>query len=320
MANQLYIPSINPVTFYNRALTQIPKYFTKHFDDYPFELRSHPWLQQASFERIWQVTDIINLQFISSFDPITVQLVDQYGNVKINLPALIGLPNKFIAGTYAFEVSMSLAGLNTGCYKVVITAGTGDGAITLTSGCQYISSDPMPETICIEYFNSRFTKDVIFETGVKFQIRVQGWIDYDRSGRAVKQEYYRNQPYTNELLSSKSARNFPVYFGDAKGLPTDVTDLIEQIWECDNVSIDGAPFGIADGAKIEFTDIEGYRLRGMKTTIEPGINRNSRLYSVNTDTTQRLMSTIIVSAKVFGDTSNQGSTNTVPVYNVEIEQ
>lgn len=325
MADQfLYDPELNPIIWYDPTLVNLPAYNTKDFDYYPFDQRGKPWLQAASYSQIWQTTDIINLQFESQFDPITIDLLDQDGNSLIIEPALIGLPNKFLTGTFSFEIMMSLAGLETGCYRLKRTLGSAGPLQKIQySGWMYISSDPIGETILIQYWNSRFFKDVIFETGIKFQLRVPGWIDYDRMGRVVKQELMRDQRYNPTILSSKSAKNIPVYFGDEFGLPTDITNIIEQIWECDNVLIDGIPFGIADGAKMEFIDIDNdsrqYRLRGLKTTIEPGINRNSRVYSITTDPTKKIISTIIVDAAVFGDLANQGSSNTVPVFNVEIE-
>lgn len=314
--NFLYIPELNPVLFFDVDRANLDKYQTKHFDDFPFEERSPSWMQIASYYQIWQVEDIINLQFESTFDPITVDLLDSNGTAVITLPALIGLPNRYLPNTYAFEVNMALSGLETGCYKLQITAGSGATQKILQSNWQYISATPLAETILMEYSHSRFHKDVMFESGIKFQLRVPGWIDYDRSGRSLKQEVYKDQLYNPALLSSLSTKQIPVYFGDEFGLPTDITNLIEQIWECDNVLIDGKPFGLAEG-KLEFIDIEGYRKRGLKTLIEPGINRNSRIFAIDVDPSKKLITSIVVSAKVFGDTGNQGSSNTVPVYNVE---
>ena len=129
MDNLLYIPSLNPVSFYNQAITQPAAYQTKQFDDYEYYDRGQFWQEFTSFERIWQTTDIIYLQFESSFDPITIELVNQYNQSVITLSAITGLPNKYIPNTYAFEVALSLAGLPTGCYKLKGTFGTGSNQI-----------------------------------------------------------------------------------------------------------------------------------------------------------------------------------------------
>lgn len=326
--NFLYIPELNPIIFFEVGKTNLPKYFTKQFEDYPFAERQYYWQQREDYLQVWQTTDIINLQFESTFDPIIVKLLDDEGTAVITLPALIGLANKFLTNTWSFEVMMSLAGLTTGCYRLQIEAGTGGGLKTYLSDCQYISSDPLPNTLCLEYWNSRYHKDVLFESGIKFQFRVPGVFGY--LDKARKDEAYRDEKYNPALLNSRSSKQWPVYFGIPAegiisqsqfcGLPDDIINIIEEIWSCDNVLIDNKAFGMADGTKPEYTVIDSnglYPKRGMKVTAEAGINRNSRVFAVETDVTKKLVTSIIVEAKVFGDTSNQGSANTVPVFNVE---
>ena len=314
MDNFLYIPTINPVPFYNEDIVQPMAYQTKQFDDYNFDNRLQPWQMAAKYIRIWQTTDIISLQFEASFDPIRIELLNQYNQSVITLSALTKLPNKYIKGMYAFEVQLSLAGLQTGCYRLKASFGSGDGMLVMYSPKQYISSEPIADSILINYYNSKYFKDVIFETGIQFTVRVQGVIDDDKSTRSLKQEQYRNQAYSNRILSSKSTRNVPVYF---KWLSADLSDLIEQIFECNNVMLDGKLYGLAENSKIEYLEADKYRLRGMKLMLEPNLNRNSRIYALNANTNYPLFVTTIVDAKVFGDTGNQGNSNRVPVYNVQ---
>jgi len=316
--NFLYIPFINPVKFYDESQENLDKYFTKHFDDYEFEDRLLPWQQNEEYEKIWQTDDIINLQFESTFDPISVQLLDNESNIIDTFPALIGLPNKYDPTLYSFEVSISLADLETGCYRLRIIAGSeGPTQRFFRSGCQYVSSTPIENSICIEYWNSRFHEDVMFESGIKFQYRVYG--HFGLLDPARKDELYRDQKYNPALLNSRTSRQFPVYYGNERGLTDDEIDLLNRIWSCDNVLLDNKPFGIADNSKFEFIDAgsEDYPKRGLKLVVEEGINRNSKIFAVETDTTKKLVTSIMVDAKVFGDTSNQGSSNTVPVLNIE---
>lgn len=328
MANNfIYIPELNPVPFFEVTRSNLPAYFTKHFESYPFKERLYFWQQQDDFIQVWQTTDIIYLQFESSFDPIIVNILDSGGNVLQAFPALIGLPNKFIPGTFSFEVSISLAGFQTDCYYLQLILGTGAQERILISNRQYVSAVQLENTLLLQYWHSRFHKDVIFETGIQFQLRVTGLFGF--LDKVRKDEAYRDEKYNPTLLSSRSSKQWPVYFGipgqgilakrDFYGLTDDMINLIDEIWSCDNVLIDGKPFGIADGSKLEYTtaDSDGnYAKRGLKVMVEAGINRNSRLFALNTDTTKKLITSIIVDASVFGDTSNQGSSNTVPVYNI----
>lgn len=315
--NYLYIPELNPVIFFDTTRATLPKYFTKHFEEFMFTERLYQWQQREDYSQVWQTTDIINLQFESTFDPITVKLVDKHNIARITLPALIGLPNAYIPNTYSFQVSMSLSDLPTGCYRLVIEAGSGVNKKILISDRQFISATPIKNTICLEYWNSRFHKDVVFETGIKFQMRVHGHFGFLEKSRT--DEIYKDQKFTSTLLNSKSSKRHKVFFGDSYGLPDDIINMIDEIWSCDNVLIDGKPFGIADGAKLEFVDQELYPKRGISIVVEDGINRNSRVFGVNLDSNKKLITTIIVDARVFGDIGNQGSANTVPVHNISNE-
>lgn len=121
--NKLEIPELNPIIFYDINRANLSKYFTKYMQDYMFSERLYYWQQRTDYCQVWQVEDIIKLQFESTFDPIVVNLLDKYGNIVIALPALIGLPNIYEPLKYSFEISMSLAGLLTDFYYLQIIAG-----------------------------------------------------------------------------------------------------------------------------------------------------------------------------------------------------
>lgn len=317
--NFLYIPFLNPVKFFEVGKTNLDQYFTKHFDDYEFASRLYDWQVPEDYVQLWQTTDIINLQFESTFDPIVVDLLDSSGNSVTTLPALIGLPNKFYPNVFAFEIALSLADVDTGCYRLQLTAGSGDGQKVYLSNRMYISAAKFAKsTLLIEYYHSRAHDDVMFESGIKFQYRVPGYIGYLKPGRVL--EAYKDQKQNPSVLSSRNTRGWPVYFGDQYGLPDDAIDLLNRIWGCDSVSIDGKSFAAIE-SELEFFEVDGenieYPKRGVKLQIEEGINRNSSIFAVETDTSKKLAYGIVVEAKVWGDTSNQGSANTVPIITVE---
>ncbi|MBK7885464.1 MAG: hypothetical protein IPJ81_17990 [Chitinophagaceae bacterium] len=315
--NFLYIPFINPIKFFDVSQENLPKYFTKHFDEWKFRERLYFWQQREDYVQIWQTTDIINLQFESTFNPIIVKLLDKNGIAIKTLPALIGLPNKFFPNTFSFEVSMNLGeAVPSGCYRLKIEAGNpGPTQKILLSDWQYISSTPIKNSLCLEYTNSRYHEDVIFETGIQFQFRVHGNFGFLEPGR--KDEQYRDQRYNPAILSSRTFRQFPVHFGDQFGLPDDIIDLLNRIWSCDNVMIDNKFFGIADGGKFEFIEVDKYPKRGVKLMVEEGINRNSSVFKVISDPNKKLMYAIMVDKKVFGDVGTQNSNDTVPIITVE---
>lgn len=312
--NYFYIPELNPVVFFKKDNASLPKFQYRHFEDFPFAKRSYFWQEPADYCQVWQTTDIIYLQFESTFDPIIVSLLDSNGNAVLVLPALIGLPNKFLPYAYSFEVGMSLAGLTTGCYTIQIEAGIGAEKETYISGFhQYISSTILENTLMLEYKNSRFHNDVIFETGIVFQKRIPGFIGFLDPAR--NDDKYKDQRYNPALLNSRVSKQWPVHFGDEYGLPDDEINTLHQIWSCNNVFIDQRPFGLA--GNFEYVAVDRYQKRGVKVLVEAGINRNSRIFAAGVDSTKKLITTAIVQAKIFGDTAAQGSNNTVPVTNIQ---
>lgn len=318
--NLLYIPETNPVLFYDTARANINAYFTKHFEKWMFTERFLDWQQPEEFCQIWQTDDIVRLQFESNFDPIIVNLLDAEDNIVITTPALIGLPNKFLPGFFSFEVEISLADLPTGCYRFQILAGPeGDLQKTFISPCQYISSEQIRNSIRMEYWSSKpYHKDIIWLTGIKMQYRTLGHLGF--LDKARSDLFSRDQKWNPGLIQSNSAKQFPFYVGDEFGIPDDHYNIVDNIWSCDNVLLDGKPFGIADSTKAEVIPVDDtmdYPKRGFKYTLEEGVNRNSRIFGITTDTTKKLMVQIMVDGKAFGDLSNQGSSNAVPVITEE---
>lgn len=311
----LRIPFINPVKFVLSTQANLEKYWTKHFDDYLFEDRLLPWEQPEAFTQIWQTTDILNLQFLASFDPIIFSVVDKSGRIILQLPALRGLADKFNAGQFAFEIQNSFAGFDTGCYRFKIEAGSGLSKRTYISDRQFISAEAFQfANLLLQYWHHRYHENVLFESGIKFEMRLPG--HFGRVNPGTNNVSARDEYFNQTILSSRTFRQMPLYFCDERGMPDDFIDKLNRIWTCRNVLVDREPFAAVDG-KFNIVEIPRYPLRGVNLIVEPGINRMSKIYTQDVDTTQRLISVAMVDVKVFGDLSNQGSANSVPVNNYE---
>jgi len=315
--NYIHTPKLNPLIWYPESRATSAKYQTAHIDDFPHDERGQPWMQGNVFQQLWQTTDIIWLQFFASFDPITIELLDENDFVIRSWVGLNKIPNRDFSGLYLFEFGISLAGLDTGCYYFRRILGSGQ--VTERTKCQYISSIAIPGTIYIEYKNSRFIKDMIFETGIKPGIRVYGYIDYDKTKKERKDDGYRNQRFTTQRTNAKSTDKVPIYFGDEMGLPAEMTTLIEEITGLDEVSYDSVYFTLPPDKEFDYTEENSYRMRGMRADFEPGLTRYSRITKLETDTQKRLMYSIAVDQQALSDTTGQGNNNVVPIFNVVIQ-
>ena len=298
------------------------KYQTRHFDDVGFKERLYPWQQPEEEVRIWQTTDIVYIQVTANFSPVTLELVDEYDNPLIQLPANITLANIYVPGAYIYQFSMSLAGLATGCYRFRLVAGPeGEFQKIYKSGCHFISDEPIASTMLIEYRDDKdYHQDVLFITGIKYQVRMFASFDFLDPGR--DDEYMRDQRNNGLLLNSSTKRQWPVHFGNEFGCTDEEIDLLNRIWSCNTVALDDKLFGVTDDSKFEFTVIgEGteYPKRGVMLVVEEGINRNSSIFAVGIDPTKKIIANINIDNTVFGDTGNSGSANTTPVHNITVE-
>ena len=318
MDNYILDPELNSFIFYEVNKTQLAKYYTKDFLYFPFKERRAEWQQDSCYCQIWQTDDIVSGQFLATFDPIIIQLVDEYDNVVIDLPTLAGLPNLDYPGYYMYQYSMSLGTLTTGWYRARRTAGTGSAQRIDYTQLMYISEAQIPNSLLIEYYDTKpFYKDVMFVSGIKFQFRVEGWVNFDGLVKARKDEGYRDEKYNPVILNSKTSKQVPTFFGPQDGIPVDFYNLIDEIFGCNTVTIDGVLYGLPEGNKIEVVREENYRKIGVNALLEYGLNRNSRVFTITGDPNKRLMYAAAVDKKVMGDTSNQGAFNTVPLIVVE---
>ena len=314
MDNFIQISYANPIKFFEVGLTQDAAFFTKHFNDYKYNNRLYFWQKQDSNCQIWQTTDIIKLQFTANFSPIIFELVNKYNSTVITLTASQGIANLSVPGSYTYEIACSLAGLQTGCYYIRLTCGSGVSKKVFVSDCQYISSEIIENSLLLGYKNSRYHLGMLFETGIMPQFRVMG--SFGQFDFMQKNEQYRNQQWRPSLLNSKVSKQQFVFFGDGYGLADEQIDLLNYIWSCNYVLIDNKQFTPSDGSKFEYVAVDNYAKRGIKLMVEDANNYNSKIVGLPLDPNNRIVTQVLVSRKVFGDLSNQGSTNTVPVINI----
>src|SRR5206468_2785253 len=72
-----------------------------------------------------------------------------------------------------YELTIPLGALPEGYYLPVATF-AGDLNNRYQAHCIDVRTTHK-DTVWIDYFHRKFTQDVIFETGIKFGLRVQGW-------------------------------------------------------------------------------------------------------------------------------------------------
>lgn len=314
MDNTIYVPLINPVKLVNIDRANLDQYFTKQFDHYLFSEQILDFQEKVNyFQKIFK-GEIIKLQFSSNLSPIQIDIINQYGNSVLTFTALQIRRNTYDPDYYIYEASINTYALDEGCYSMQVTVGT-VLPIILVSEVFTITIN-IENTLFIEYFNSVYHEDVLFETGIKFSLRVPGIIAGFTPG--TKDVIYEDQVLNNTLLSSRSYRNFKLFIGGSSGVPDWLIDKLNRAFSCDSVTIDGKDFCKADGAKWEEKNQEDYPMAGWTIDIRESVNRYSLVYvSGQIDSDKKLLVVHNIESKGFGDVSGNGDNNIVPIVELE---
>ena len=170
-------------------------------------------------------------------------------------------------------------------------------------------------TILLEYWNSRWHGDVVFETGIRFGLRVEGNIGRVNPGRETKS--YSDQKENPTVLSSKGFRTFPLNIGGSRGVPDWMVDKFNLVWTCNHVMIDGKYFAATTESKQEYSEQKNYPMRGITMDVREGYNRGSKIVGGTFTGNSELLVIHGIESKFFGDISQQGSSNVIKIIDVE---
>jgi len=246
MPNTFRIPLLNSFRWVKKNPITDSRYNTL-----PFDYEVDQYNPNGCYFAKWQTNDRAQVQFLSDF---TCEL--KFYNFYTNI---------FYIGIPILEVNTSIVGQTFKCYEAEIDFSDFDegeyyAEITYNDGTTDIIWQTSPlevrelhaETLLYEYKNSRNDKDIIFETGIKFNFRVEGSITnyLPKSNN----ELYVDQEYDVTQENSIPFRNFTNLIGSARGLPNWVIDKLNLVFSVDEKQIDGVYFEKADaGSSFEPT-------------------------------------------------------------------
>lgn len=311
MDNQLYISRLNPVTFYEVDPVALPQYTSRHMDDYWFSEQIRGWQTPVSFKQKWTVDDAVKLQFSSTFGPIQVQLIDCAQNVIIDQNAVLRKKNRRAEGFNIYEVAVSLDSVPPGVYYFLLTF----GGKKMISEPQQVY-DTLPESLLVEYRNSKFHGDILFETGITFSIRLEAILHSFTPGNS--RTAYRDQVFNPSVLKSIPFRTWELIVGKDGGIPDYQGDTLNWILSCDTVMFDGKSYAVADDGEFEIEEFDSvYPMRQYTIKVQEGVNRASKVVGVDVDTNKRIVMSLVLDSTVFGDVSEQAGSNLIVITDVE---
>lgn len=318
MDNELIIPYLNPVFFFDKDRGLKPQYNTKFWWDFPAVETFKPWQQPAGcYFQKWQTNDTIHLQVISNAGPLTLNLLDTNGRkVKTQLFTRMQQHKRFLA-YYIYQVSLPLNAVARGRYRCQITAGN---PIVKTVESDWMDiAEKWAQTVLIEYSNSFYYGDAIFATPWTPSFRIEGW--FPEPEMKSKDELYTDQTYNQTMVYSDPFFIVPFVIGPSSGVPAWSRFLLNWIFGCDQKYLDGYQFEKPDGAKWEDTKEGNLPYVGTAIDLQLAKRRSSRILAVPpSQAGRKLLIALNVETEGFSDTTNGSGGGVIQITQVDVSE
>jgi hypothetical protein len=302
MANILYYPNINPIKFY--LPSPDTTYESRDIDDFEFFDSIPEWEEHLDYLQPWNKADTTKLQLMADFGPHNLVIKDLDGIVIITIPFNQIAQSQDQVGLWIYECSIDMNLLNEGVYRFYHEAGLTDKLI-VQSNKQDICSRHK-HSLLLEYYHFQYHEGVVFETGFKPRFRVEGSNKY-KTPASIGDDF-EDQTLDAYTLDAIAYRIYELIIGDSKGVPPYVIDIVNSIFTCSNVTIDGRGFKKPIENKWEGNEENGFPAKGWKTELRPSVNRTSRIYNNNDPQNSKVSIVINADSKGFG--LDTGGTNT----------
>jgi hypothetical protein len=261
---------------------------------------------KAYYQQKWQKADTTLLQVESTVLPDDMKIYNFSGQVV----KTIGWSVAFLNTAYSiYELMFDIHDLPDGIYFIYQKS-------TFVGSTKEAISEPIfnktkwPNTSLFTYKNSFNDFDVAWTTGIQMKFRCEaGVMDFDPQRGATD---YVNQRSSRTLLSGAPSDKFTLYIGDQRGVAPYVQGILNRIFVCDYVLIDGIQYtAAADKWTVNRQKI--FPLVGASIDIAPSISTDSLAMTdiVTLDGRGTHVTTFNIETKFFGEGAQ------VPIIEIE---
>jgi hypothetical protein len=266
------IPLLSPIKFVPHTNTP-----GVHFDDNWCYNQIKDFESKIRYRQKWQVGDQTVLQITSTIAPASIKV---YNCKQVQVGTIAWtLITSGTASVYHATINLD-SSYASGANK----------ALYLYFKCQLLDtvfewiSEPIhvavnwPNTSVFTYSNSYNAHDAWFvgtSYAPKFRCEAQVMAFTPDRERAS----FVDELYDTKTLSATPFRKFKLEVGTATGVADWVVDVLNRIFACDTVSINGKRYDTEEGAKWDINRIKGYPLIGASIDIVPSVNETSNQQS-----------------------------------------
>lgn len=252
---------------------------------------------RAYYKQKWKRSETTKLQIESSIAPEDLKVYDGNGEVKKSFE----WSAVFSGLSYTiYEITFDISDIDPGIYYLYqeVTFGSIDWKAISEP---VWSKDVWPNTLSFIYKNSFNDFDVAWTTGIQMRFRCEaGIMDFEPQRGATD---YVDQLVNKKVLSGYPSRQFKLYIGTARGVAPYVVDILNRIFDCDYVNIEGVLY-TADNDKWEITRVKGYPLIGAAIDIAPSINKRSLQFVDTAPLAPGIVVAYQIETAFFGKTGN----------------
>lgn len=292
----LNIPFINPVKFVPNSATP-----GKHFDqDWAYnQIKSFE--SKIRYYQKWQVGDTTVIQLESSILPEDLKVYDCTKTLKKSIEFVkVADGDDLGINVYEAEVNMDDLPVNKD-YYFYIKATYGPALFEAISEPIRLQTS-WPGTMQFKYRNSFNDFGVAFSTGVEFSFRCEaGIMDFQPENESAD---YIDQIHNVEVLSGTPYRTFKLYIGDEKGVAPWVLDLLNRVFVCDHVEIEGLEYSKNTGAKWEVNRVKPWPLFGGALEIVATKNMSGLQFMSDEDISDGLVVAYDIDTNFFGQVAD----------------
>lgn len=241
MAKIFRISTLNPFRFVLQY-TRDARYNTLPFDE---KLDDN---NIRCFKQKWQTNDTAKVQFLSEYEDIELNFFKSDGEYLLNVPIADSGWNIIDQTFKAYEGEVDFSLFDAGDYYGELTYVDEDLNTVQYLTPTFTVAELHPDSLLWEYRNTFNYKNVIFDTGIVFNIRADGRIgDFDPQ---FDYESFADQEYDVTRLSSTTYRKFTMQLAKADGVPDWLLDKMNEVMNVDTIKIDGQLYQtVVDGAK-----------------------------------------------------------------------
>lgn len=277
MANVFQIAPLNPIRFYSmnegetRGLPYTLPFDLEFFwDNYGYDFKH---IQKKCYKQKFNLSDNTILQILSDYSTLSAAVYNEITGVKVIDLVVQNKGVSLVDQTFSvYEIEVPFMNLlSEGIYNIQISY-TDETSIvrSFISEMLDIKTDH-EETILFSYSNNANNFNIIFDTGITFNIRVEGTIQNFKP--ASEDEIYFDQKHNATKLYSLPYRLFTLFVGNAEGIPSWMADVINRVMSCNEILIDGFSFEKNESSEWDIRRADEYPFFGMSMEIIPSENK-----------------------------------------------